>query len=54
VIPIREAGLHYLGLDYAGVRAGLELARIELAPDQWTGLRVMERAAVEVLNGVKG
>ena len=54
VVGLGEVGLHWIGLDYAGVRAGLDLAGIALTPDEWTGLRVMERAAAEALNGVKG
>ncbi|MEX0971528.1 MAG: DUF1799 domain-containing protein [Paracoccaceae bacterium] len=43
-------GLMFLGLDYAGVRAGLKAARIKLSPDEWGQLRLMENAAVAALN----
>ncbi|MBI1201495.1 MAG: hypothetical protein GC182_03185 [Rhodopseudomonas sp.] len=46
--------LIYLGLDYAGARAGIEAAGIELTPDIWSGVRVMEAAAREALNGISG
>ena len=42
--------LVYLGLDYAGARAGLAMAAVELTPELWAGLQVMEGAAIEELN----
>lgn len=44
------ARLVYLGLDYAGARAGLALAGIEATPDLWAGVQIMEAAAVAALN----
>lgn len=46
--------LFYLGLSYAGARVGIEAAGIELTPDIWSGVRVMEAAAREALNGISG
>jgi hypothetical protein len=43
-------GLVFLGLDYAGARAGIEAAGIEITPELWAGLRVMEQAACAALN----
>ncbi|WP_064742217.1 DUF1799 domain-containing protein [Inquilinus limosus] len=40
----------YLGLDYAGARAGLALASIDNTPELWAGLQIMEGAAIEELN----
>jgi len=40
-----------LGLDYAGALAGLRAAGIEVSPELWAGLQVMERAAAAALNG---
>lgn len=40
----------WIGFDYAGVRAGLELAGVELTPALWLKLRIMEAAAVKALN----
>ncbi|MBN8955731.1 MAG: DUF1799 domain-containing protein [Rhizobiales bacterium] len=40
-----------IGLDYTAVRAGLELAGIAITPEQWEGVRVMEIAAREAMNG---
>lgn len=42
----------FIGLDYAGVRAGLDAEGIEVTPDLWRGLRVMEAAACAALNEV--
>jgi Phage related hypothetical protein (DUF1799) len=42
----------WIGLDYAGVRAGLEALRLDVTPDLWAGLTVMEAAARDALNGV--
>ena len=46
------AGLHtfWLGLDYAGAAAGLELAGIDMTPRNWAGVRVMEEVARRTLN----
>lgn len=43
-------GLVVLGLDYAGVRAGLDAAGIAVTPDLWAGLRIMEAEACAALN----
>lgn len=43
---------YWIGLDYAGVAAGLVGAGIEAGDDVWRGLRVMEAAARNTLNGV--
>lgn len=40
----------WLGLDYAAAKAGLDLAGIEISPDDWARLRVIEVAAVKALN----
>jgi len=42
--------LVYLGLDYAGARAGLALADMDVTPELWAALQVMEGAAIEELN----
>lgn len=49
--PLGLGGYRYLGLDYTAAKAGLELAGITLAADQWKGVRMMERAATIELNG---
>ena len=43
---------YWIGLDYAGVAAGLAGAAIDATPALWHGLRVMEAAARNTLNGV--
>jgi len=44
--------LVWIGLDYAGARAGIEAAGLRLDPAVWEGLRVMEAEARDALNGV--
>lgn len=48
------AHTYWVGFDYAGVTAGLCGAGISATPELWAGLRVMEAAARNVLNGVEG
>lgn len=43
-------GLVYLGLDYAGARAGMEAAGFTVTPELWRSVRVMEIEALEALN----
>ncbi len=38
------------GLDYAGARAGLGLAGLNVTPDLWSDVQVIEAAAVAALN----
>lgn len=47
-------GLFYLGLDYASALAGIEAAGMEVTPELWTDVRLMERTARDALNGIKG
>ena len=49
-IAVGMGGMIRLGFDYAGVRAGLKLAGIELKPREWCWLRIMEAAALAALN----
>lgn len=44
------ADLFVLGLDYAGARAGIEGAGIEITPQLWGDLQVIEAAALAELN----
>lgn len=39
-----------LGLDYAGVKAGLKLAGIKMKPDLWAQVQVIEQGARAALN----
>ena len=48
-----EGQVYWQGLDYAGVAAGLAGAGLAAPPPIWAGLRVMEAAARNVLNGVR-
>lgn len=47
-------GIMFIGLDYAGARAGIEASGIPVTPELWAGLRVMEAEARDALNGVRG
>lgn len=44
-------GVSWLGLDYAAVRSGLDLAGIEVTPELWGQLREIEAGALAVMNG---
>ena len=44
-------GLHWLGLDYQGARAGWQLAGEEITPDLWTQVQLIEAGALAALNG---
>ncbi|WP_425230200.1 DUF1799 domain-containing protein [Sphingomonas sp.] len=49
--PLADGRLHWLGLDYTAVQAGLALAGRAIDRATWAGVRVMEGAAAAVLNG---
>lgn len=49
-VAVGMGGMLRLGFDYAGVRAGLKLARIKLKTREWGWLRIMEAAARDALN----
>lgn len=46
--------VHWQGLDYSAVRAGLDGAGIAISPGLWDGITLMERAAASTLNGYRG
>lgn len=48
-----EGAVYWQGLDYAGVGEGLRGSGIVPTPIIWEGLRVMEAAARNVLNGIR-
>lgn len=50
---MEAARVYWSGLDYAGVAAGLAGAGIAATPEIWAGLRIMEGAARNTLNGVE-
>lgn len=54
VASLTDGRLHWLGLDYAAARAGLDLAGATASAAQWAGVQVMERAAAAALNGFAG
>jgi hypothetical protein len=41
----------WLGLDYSAAEAGLRLAGIEVTPELWSDIRLIEEGAKEALNG---
>lgn len=43
---------YWIGLDYAAAKAGLDGAELEAGPEIWRGLRMMEAAARNALNGI--
>lgn len=51
VVASADGALIFLGLDYSGVRAGLDAAGMPVTPALWEELRVMEGAARDILNG---
>jgi hypothetical protein len=51
---LADGRVHWLGLDYSAVRAGLDLAGLTVEPRNWALLQTMERTASAALNGVKG
>jgi len=54
MVPLISGRVHWQGLDYTAVDAGLTRCGIALSPAQWVGLQIMERAAASVLNGYRG
>ncbi|MDT7533729.1 DUF1799 domain-containing protein [Sphingobium sp. SA2] len=54
LLSLGTGGVYWQGLDYARVAAGLDKAGIALSPEQWSGLRLMERTAASALNGYRG
>lgn len=54
LIALANGGTYWLGLDYSAVKIGHDGAGISLTPPQWRGLRTMEAAARDALNGVRG
>jgi hypothetical protein len=47
---MERAWLFWMGLDYGAAKAGLELAGIEVTPETWADLRVIEEGAIEEMN----
>lgn len=42
-----------IGLDYASARVALEILRVDLTPELWAGLQIMEVEAIRALNGTQ-
>lgn len=41
---------YWVGLDYAAVKAGLDLAGLSLTPGEWSDVQMIEKGALEALN----
>jgi hypothetical protein len=52
--PLADGRVHWLGLDYSAVRAGLDMAGLTVTPSDWASVQVMEREASAALNGLRG
>lgn len=50
VTGVGMAGMITIGLNYASAKAGLELAGIEVTPDLWDDILVIESGALPALN----
>ncbi len=44
------AGIYVVGLDYAAARSGFELADIEVGPQVWADLQLIEQGAKCAMN----
>lgn len=53
IVSLAEGGLHAVGLDYQGVKVGLELAGTEITPALWSDLQMVEIGARAAMNGEK-
>jgi hypothetical protein len=54
IVPLASGRLHYIGLDYTAARTGIEGAGIAVTRDLWSGLLIMEDAALIALNEADG
>ncbi len=50
VLAQADGSLRYVGMDYAGVRAGLRQAGLRLTPADWSDLQIVEAGALGALN----
>lgn len=50
-VALANGRIRTLGLDYAGVRAGLEMGAVAMTAQLWCDLRVVENGAVAEMNG---
>ncbi|MGD9863584.1 MAG: DUF1799 domain-containing protein [Pseudodonghicola sp.] len=49
-IPKGQSGVKWIGLHYGNARDGLAMAGIELTPETWAEVRLIEAGATEELN----
>lgn len=52
-IAMPDGSTRALGLDYTGCEAGFRMAGIEMTPDLWDAVQVIEQGAKAQLNGAK-
>lgn len=50
-MSLASGKVHWHGLDYSRVQAGLTMAGIALSPADWSRVQIMEREATAALNG---
>ena len=53
-VATATGAVYWQGLDYTAALAGLNAEGFKVTPGLWKGVRVMERAARDALNGVQG
>lgn len=53
IAPRGLAGLRVTGLDYPACKVIAEARGLALGADDWLGLQVMERAAIDAINGAR-
>jgi len=53
-IATASGAVYWMGLDYVAARADLDAEGIAVTPRLWRGIKIMERAARDALNGVQG
>lgn len=51
MVGLADGRMRALGLDYAGVQAGLALAGIAMTPELWADVQVIEAGAKAAING---
>ena len=53
-IATANGAVYWQGLDYTAALASLKAEGVNVTPSLWKGVRVMERAARDALNGMQG
>lgn len=53
-VGLADGSVRVTGLDYVGARAALDALNIEVTPDLWSDVQVIEDGAMAALNKVNG